>query len=284
MKQLGLYGKAFLVQLIIVVVLSLYLFLRRGYYDLYIFNKAIAGASAVQLALVMLLGTLARLYEVFDRYFKYRKELGIVAFFFASLHSIVSLFYLPAHFPIPSYFGSLAGIVSFMGAGIAAIMLLTLFVLSFRFVIDRMNKAIWWKIQYWGLRGAIAFVLVHVLVKKVPGWIQWYAVGGGMELARPYLPPTGGVVTSFFLFVVLVRIVEYVFKRKAYMIVALLYLLWSSLIGISLQWGLHKTPHALPLDWKTCTALPASLIRESYPAVCVSADGRQSVQPVEAVP
>src|SRR3989344_6781103 len=75
--------------------LSVYLFYRRGYYDLYIANKVFAGAAAVLLGIVLLIGPLSRWFSVFDRYVPYRKAIGIVAFFLALAHAVVSFWFLP---------------------------------------------------------------------------------------------------------------------------------------------------------------------------------------------
>src|SRR3989344_6842029 len=89
--QFQQYGVALAVTLPLFLVLSIYLFYRRGYYDLYIANKVLAGVATVVLGLVLLIGPLSRFFSFPDRFLQYRKGLGIVAFFLAFSHSVISL-------------------------------------------------------------------------------------------------------------------------------------------------------------------------------------------------
>ena len=63
--QFKQYAAAILSALIIFGFLSIYLFFRRGYYDLYIANKAFAGAGTILLGLVLLIGPLSRIFAGF---------------------------------------------------------------------------------------------------------------------------------------------------------------------------------------------------------------------------
>ena len=62
------YGAALMAAVPVFVSLSLYIFYRRGYYDLYIANKAFAGDAAVLLGVVFLLGPLSRFFVIFLKY------------------------------------------------------------------------------------------------------------------------------------------------------------------------------------------------------------------------
>jgi len=66
--QFKQYAAAILSALIIFGFLSIYLFFRRGYYDLYIANKAFAGAGTILLGLVLLIGPLSRIFAGFAWY------------------------------------------------------------------------------------------------------------------------------------------------------------------------------------------------------------------------
>lgn len=101
--QIKQYGTALMVAMFLFVILSVYLFYRRGYYDLYIANKIFAGVSAILLGIVLLIGLLSRLFSFFDRDIQYRKELGIIAFFLALSHGVISLFFLPSKFPLSGF-------------------------------------------------------------------------------------------------------------------------------------------------------------------------------------
>ncbi len=189
------------------VSLSFYIFYRRGYYDLYIANKVFAGDAAILLGIIFVLGTLSRFFNAFDRYLQYRKEIGIVAFFLALTHGIVSLFFLPSKFSLARYFSVLNWPFVF------GLLSLTILVILFLISSSRAENAIgaerWWRLQNWGLRLVVGLTVLHVFVMKMNGWLSWYKVGGEAALAHPELPGGGLLVGWFLGFAVLIRMSEF---------------------------------------------------------------------------
>ena len=205
--QLQQYGAALALAVPIFVSLSLYIFYRRGYYDLYIANKAFAGDAAVLLGVVFLLGPLSRFFVIFDRYLQYRKEIGMVAFFLALIHGLVSIFFLPSKFPMSRYVSTLNWPFVFGLAGL--VVLVMLFFISNSWVENRLGTERWWWLQNWGLRLVVGLTVLHVFVMKMNGWLSWYKVGGEATLAHPELPGGGLLVGWFLTFAVLVRLSEF---------------------------------------------------------------------------
>lgn len=273
------YAIALITSLIFFVILSFYIVLRRGYYDLYIANKVFAGVSFLLLGAILFIGSVSRLYTRFDTWVKYRKELGILAFGLAILHGIVSLYFLPDHFPSARY--TTTNLPFLFGLSALSIVAV-LFIFSFDRIISLFDKKTWWQLQYWGIRVAVFLVFLHVVIMKYPGWINWFTRGGGSELARPYLPPASFLVSLILFFVVVTRFGELFGLGIARKItVGSFIFVWSIAVG-SLLWGITKTPVALPLDWKTCTKLPGSRIELTYPGICVARDGRRAIQSLES--
>lgn len=186
--------------------LVFYLFLRRGYVNLFIVNKGLGSAAIVLLAIVLLLGPLSRLYQRFDSWIIYRKELGIMAFLSAALHAVISFFFLSERFTLQFYLQRYP-IPFFLGLG-GTIILMMLFILSFERIIAFFDRERWWRWQYWGVRLAGALALLHLIILKYPGWISWFNRGGGGELARPFLPPASLLIGLLGIFVLFVRLSE----------------------------------------------------------------------------
>ena len=201
------YGAALAVALFFFAILSLYIFFRRGYYDLYIANKAFAGASAILLGIVLLLGPASRLFAFPDRYVQYRKELGILAFFLALSHGVVSLLFLPNKFPLARYFETLNW--PFVFGAAATILLVAIFFISNDRAMNAIGREKWWRLQYWGARLVFVLVLLHVFIMKWGSWLKWYKAGGGGALARPEWPGAGLLVGWFLAFVVFFRLAEF---------------------------------------------------------------------------
>ena len=206
--QFQQYGAAFIVAVISFVALSVYLFYRRGYYDLYIANKVFAGVAAVLVGIVILIGPGSRLFSFPDRYVQYRKELGVVAFFLALIHSVVSFFFLQDKFPARKFLS--AEWWPFIFGLTATIVLIAIFFISNDRAMMALGREKWWRLQYWGVRLAFALILLHVFIMKWSGWVKWYQVGGSKELVRPEWPGAGLLVGWFMVFVVFIRLAEFV--------------------------------------------------------------------------
>lgn len=204
--QFQQYGTAVAIAAILFIIFSFYLFLRRGYYDLYIINKIFAGVGAIMLGLVLLLGMLCRLFKTFDKYLQYRKELGIVAFFLIMAHVISSYFFLTDKFPRERFFTT--GWWPFIFGLTGSILLLIIFFISNEWARRKLGNQRWWPMQYWGVRLIFAFTVLHVFVMKYSGWLSWYQKGGGKELMHPEWPGAGLIVGWFMAFVVVNRLAE----------------------------------------------------------------------------
>ncbi|OGK51034.1 hypothetical protein A2966_02920 [Candidatus Roizmanbacteria bacterium RIFCSPLOWO2_01_FULL_41_22] len=200
------YTVAFFFALVLFVIFSIYLFNRRGFYDLYIINKVFAGVAIFQLGIVLLMGPLCRMFYIFDHLLRFRKEFGIIAFFFAVLHSTSSLFLLKSYFPIEKYFTTERIPFTFGLMGI--LILIFIFLISNKKSMDIIGFKRWWIIQYWGVRAAFLVVALHVFVMKTPGWIDWYKKGGANALVHPEWPGLGLLEGWFIFFVILIRIAE----------------------------------------------------------------------------
>jgi len=200
----------------LLVFFGFYLLVRRGYFfdapatadTLFVPNKVLAGVGMTLLAITFLIGPIVRYFDRFDKWLGYRKEIGIVGGFLAIFHGIISYYLLPKKFP-QTYldFTTLE-----FGAGlIGALLLFFLFILSFKKIIGMMSGNLWWVLQRWGLRLAIALTLIHVYIMKWNGWVKWLKQGGGnatAELANPWMPGLGILVTLFITWVVIVRLYE----------------------------------------------------------------------------
>ncbi|MFZ1626281.1 MAG: hypothetical protein WAT81_00570 [Candidatus Moraniibacteriota bacterium] len=216
------YLVAGLVAVVLLVLFSCYLFIRRGYFFdapltadvLYVPNKAIAGVGMVLLAFIFLIGPIVRYFDRFDKWLGLRKELGIVGAFLIAAHGIISYFSLPKKFP-REYMSFLS--LEFTAGLIGAALLVFLFVISFRKMIELIGAARWWFFQRWGLRIVILLAVLHVFDMKWVGWVKWLTktpAAPTAELANPWMPGLGLYVGMFLGWVVIVRLYEMLFLFK----------------------------------------------------------------------
>lgn len=213
-ENLQQYGVAFANAAIVFGVLSAYLLYRRGYYNLYITNKALANTAAILFGAVLLLGPLGKYFNAFDRYLKYRKELGMVGAAIALAHGIVSYFFLRDHFTPERFFTT--GRVPFAFGLSASLLLVVLIAISNRPMMHALGGKLWWGLQHWGIRTMFLLVALHVGIMKWPSWVKWYQQGGGAPsaaLENPWLPGAGLLVGWFIGLVLLVRIADMIHHR-----------------------------------------------------------------------
>lgn len=210
-NELKKYTKVLLVSVFLFIGLSIYISLRRGYYDLYIINKVLAGVAAIDFSIIILLGPLSRLFVFVDKHLELRKEFGIVGMILALSHAVSSFFFLSNKFSLIFYLET--QVKPFIFGLFAVIILIGLFVISFEKIIIKLGRARWWKMNYWGMRTLFVLVILHVFVMKWNGWIDWYINGGTKELVHPEWPGGGLIVGWFVAFALLMRIAEFLGPR-----------------------------------------------------------------------
>ncbi len=205
MKSIGLSLLAFLV-------FSVYLYLRRGYYNIYIINKVFGSSAVILASLTLLIGPLRKL-PLFMRMMLYRRQLGLIAFLFAILHVIFSLLQLK-RFPFPTWYLSEWLPITF---GILAVLVwLYMTYISRNSKIKELGVDIWKKRL--SLLGHVGFIAVffHLVVMKYQGWIKWFQgqIKTSPELAHPSYPPASLLVFIIMAGILLFRLLHH-FQRKS---------------------------------------------------------------------
>ena len=112
-KEFQLWRNSFIFSVFVYIVLSLYVYLNWNNYNLYISNKTFADTAMVLIGTSFMFSGLGHFFS-FNRFFVYRKYIGIMGFFYALAHGITSLFLLPNLFPFPTYYLRSNNIVAFL--------------------------------------------------------------------------------------------------------------------------------------------------------------------------
>lgn len=212
-EELHQWLRALAYSLLVFALFSIYLYLRRGYYNLYIINKAFGSTSAIVAGFTLIIGPLHRYFSSFAHFMGIRKELGFIAFGLAIAHVIATLmlqdrfkfpeFYLKVNYPL--YFGIISVLIWAYMAYI-----------SKSSKIKQMGSAVW--IKSLSLSGKIAFlaIFLHLTVMKYPGWITWLKgqTKQTPELANPAYPPASLFVFFIMLSIIIFRIANDLFHLK----------------------------------------------------------------------
>lgn len=201
-ESIARWLRAIVISLIVVLILSVYLYLRRGYYNIYIINKVFGSTAVVLAGLTLCMGAF-RKNPIVASLMTIRRHLGLVAFGFAIFHVAFSL-YQTNRFAWFSWYVREWIPVTF---GIVAILAWTYMTsISRNTKIQEMGTVVWR--NRLSLSGKIAFfaIFLHLTVMKYEGWIRWWngAIKQTPELANPGYPPA-----SLFIFVFMVVVIAY---------------------------------------------------------------------------
>jgi len=192
-----LWLNAFVFSIFIFIINSLYLFLRRGDYDLFIANKALATSSLMLIGFSLALSGLCYFWDFVDTKIIYRKHLGLIGFFLAGAHVIVSGFFLSNKFTA-AWFESKK--ISMLFGGLALLVFLAMAAISNRYLIHELGGKYWRAFMRFGGYLAFIFIILHFSLLKYPEWLKWLSTG------KPFLPPLSLIGVIFGLAVIVLRL------------------------------------------------------------------------------
>lgn len=205
--------KSFLVATIVFIALSVYLYLRRGYYNFYIINKVFGSTAAILAGLTLIIGPLSRKVQSLTTFVTIRRQLGLLAFGFAILHIAASLLQ-QNRFVFPSWYLDewvpvLFGLLAITGWAYMSY-------ISRNEKIKQMGADVWKK--QLRLAGDFAFlaIFLHLTLMKYPGWIRYLdgQVRQTPELANPEYPPASLFIFLFMLPIIFYRVFGMITRKR----------------------------------------------------------------------
>lgn len=186
---------------------SLYLFARRGSYDLYISNKVLAVTAMILIGFSFALSGLCFFWDFADTKIIYRKYLGLSGFAFALVHITVSLFFLPDRFPFPEHYLEKSNLWSFSFGVSALIIFAMMAAISNRYALHELGGKLWRALLRIGYI-AYAFTIIHFGILKYQGWLKWF------KTFEPALPPLSLLAVVFSAAVIVLRLALWLAVRK----------------------------------------------------------------------
>ena len=207
------WWKSFGISLIIALTFSIYLFARRGYYNIYIVNKVLGSTAAVVAGLTLIVGPLIHRWPRMSRLMEIRRELGLWALIYSLVHVITSTILQSKRFSWSWYLSEWIPI-SFGVVAIATWIYMT--AISNGGAIAKLGADVWKrKLRIGGFVAYIA-IFLHLTTMKYQGWINWWRglVKASPELANPQYPPASIFVFLTILAILLFRLFEAVLSRS----------------------------------------------------------------------
>lgn len=205
--------RAVWIGLFVFIMFSLYLFLRRGYYNLYIINKVFGSTAIVVAGISLLAGPMRRMRYV-SHLMSIRRQLGLLAFGLVLLHVLASLLQTK-RFPLFAWYIDAWIPISFGLLAVGVWLYMTY--ISRNSKIKELGSDVWKKRL--SIAGKVAFmaIFLHLVIMKYPGWIKW--LNGNVkqtpELANPTYPPASIFVFIFMVTVILYRIIAAVLAKRS---------------------------------------------------------------------
>ena len=183
--------------------------MRRGYYNLYIANKAFGSTAAIIAGLTLLIGPLSKKFSILGVFMTIRRQLGLTALLYGLFHIIASLLQAK-RFPLFSWYLN-EWIPVVMGI-IAIGIWIYLFTISSNEKIKQIGVERWKKILSISAQIAFVAIFLHLVIMKYAGWIRWWQglVKQTPELANPNYPPASLFVLLFIVVVVVYRVVNHI--------------------------------------------------------------------------
>ena len=151
---------------------------------LFISNKAISLSAVIFIAISFLLGPLAHFWpRTFVSLLETRKYFGLLGFGLAAVHSLFSLLlfrqvYYPKFFDASGRF-NLTGELSMLFGVLAFFIFLIVAIVSIPSIEKEMQPRQWQTIQRLGYL-AFAFVMLHLIIMGVEGWLKPESWPGGL--------------------------------------------------------------------------------------------------------
>lgn len=136
---------------------------------IFFINKAVANTALFLIGLSFLYGPLCKMLPQLARHIYVRRYLGVLGFFTALFHLLLSLLQFTGRFPFAWYMDHIVGVIA---AIIATIIFSVLAVTSTSKWIGKLGANRWKTIQRTGYI-ALVFVLLHIYMASGSRWELW---------------------------------------------------------------------------------------------------------------
>ncbi len=174
---------------------------------LYLANKGVSITAIVMIAISTIIGPLTEFFPSFGKKIRYRKEIGIVGFYLAIPHIIISFLFLPWKFDI-TWFQNHQTSVTWGALAFIIFIIITIFSNKHHLISFGYKK---WKLIQRLVYIGMLFTASHIIaLGKVAGWKKWWA----NPSATHYLPP-GTLITIIVIgFAFLLRFIVLLKNKK----------------------------------------------------------------------
>lgn len=171
-NDLRQYIESFVYSLLILAFIAGYYFMLNPRINSRILNKSVADVSIILIGLSLVLSSICYFWDFADKFIVYRKHLGVIGFWYAFLHGILSL--VPERFsPFLVYYLNENRINAFLPAAVSLVLFAVMTVISNRYSIQKIGPKRWKFIMRIGFL-AYGLGIIHFFLKTSSSWSAWF--------------------------------------------------------------------------------------------------------------
>ncbi|MBI4096956.1 MAG: hypothetical protein HY428_00880 [Candidatus Levybacteria bacterium] len=201
------WGHTLVFSLLFYFLILFYLFASEGYIDRTILNRAHADTAVFLIGLSFAFSGICYFWNFADKYFIYRKYLGLSGFAFALSHVAITILLLNDVFPFPSYYQIHENVPAFILGVYAILIYAFMAAISNKFASHLFGGPLWRSFLRLGYI-AYVFTILHFALKSYPSWLTWISKGSFS------LPPITLPLTIFGAGVILLRIAVWISQKR----------------------------------------------------------------------
>ena len=169
-------------------------------------NQVVGNVSFILIGISFILSSVCYFWNFADKYFIYRKHIGLVGFTYAVIHTALSIIATNRFAPFPKFFLTPDNIVPFVSAVIAMVIYTIMTAISNRYAIQELGGKNWRLALRTGYIAYI-FTIIHAGLKAYPKWLDWFS-------GENILPPFSLIVICFATLVIVLRIALWISLMK----------------------------------------------------------------------
>lgn len=201
----SLWKHTIIFSIILWAVIAFYYFVNGQIMNVSMANRAIADVSIILIGLSFVLSSVCYFWNFADHLIVYRKQLGVVGFVYAVIHTLVIILYLDPIFQNWAYYLEQPNFTSYSLALAALFMYGGMVIISAKNIIHKIGGKLWRELLRVGYLAYI-FSLIHFILLTYPSWLRW------LTDRQTILPPFGILTALFGILVILMRVMLMIHK------------------------------------------------------------------------
>lgn len=201
----SLWRNTIIFSILLYIVVTIYYWFNRGTLNISMANRAVGDVAIILIGLSFVLSSVCYFWNFADHLIVYRKQLGVVGFIYAMIHTLVIIFYLDPVFQNWADYLEQLNFISYSLALAALLMYGGMVMISTKNIIHKIGGKLWRELLRVGYLAYI-FSIIHFILLSYSYWVRWFTK------PTTVLPPFGIFTALFGILVILMRVALMIHK------------------------------------------------------------------------